>query len=148
MRFLLVDRIVESPENGKLSGIKNVAMSEDYLEHHFRDRPIMPGVLLLEALSQLAGWQVAAASNFERWFLLDEVHRCGLYGFVLPGDQVELRVERLEAPGQGRAAFAGTGLVEGQKRVVAEFEGTVVALEDLEDPDEQRVRYALLVRAQ
>jgi len=147
MRFLLVDRLIESPEEGHLSGIKNVAMSEDYLEHHFRNRPIMPGVLLLEALSQLAGWQVAAASDFESWFLIDQVHRCGLYGFVLPGDQVEITVERLEAPGPGRAAFSGIGRVKGQKRVAAEFEGAIVALEDLEDPDEQRVRYARLVRA-
>ncbi|RLE27434.1 MAG: 3-hydroxyacyl-[acyl-carrier-protein] dehydratase FabZ [Acidobacteria bacterium] len=147
MRFLLVDRLIESPEEGHLSGIKNVAMSEDYLEHHFRNRPIMPGVLLLEALSQLAGWQVAAASDFESWFLIDQVHRCGLYGFVLPGDQVEISVERLEAPGPGRAAFRGIGRVKGQKRVAAEFEGAIVALEDLEDPDEQRVRYARLVRA-
>lgn len=147
MRYLLVDRIIESPEDGQLSGIKNVAMSEDYLEHHFRDRPIMPGVLLLEALSQLAGWQVAAASDFKCWFLIDQVHRCGLYGFVLPGDQVEISVKGFEGPGPGRAAFSGIGMVEGQKRVVAEFEGAVIALEDLEDPDEQRVRYARLVRA-
>jgi 3-hydroxyacyl-[acyl-carrier-protein] dehydratase len=56
MRYLLIDCITEWQPGTKIKGIKNVAMSEDFLEYHFPKNPIMPGVLLLEAIAQLTGW--------------------------------------------------------------------------------------------
>ena len=64
MRYLLIDHITEWKSGEFMKGVKNVAMSEDFLEFHFPKNPIMPGVLLLEALTQMAGWLEAASSDF------------------------------------------------------------------------------------
>ena len=56
MRYLLIDHITEWKSGESIMGVKNVAMSEDFLEFHFPKNPIMPGILLLEGLVQLAGW--------------------------------------------------------------------------------------------
>ena len=146
MRFLLVDQVLACPPTGPVRGVKNVAMSEDFLEFHFPGNPVMPGVLLLEAMAQLAGWREAAVSDFTRWFLLDQVRRSAWYGFVLPGDQVALTVEPLPDPADGRRAFRGLGEVGGRKRVAAEFEGATVPLAELDDPALLRQHFRRLCR--
>ncbi len=55
MRYLLIDRITEWKAGQKIKGVKNVAMTEDFLEWHFPKNPVMPGVLLIEAFAQLSG---------------------------------------------------------------------------------------------
>ena len=54
MRFILIDRIVHIEKEKNARGIKNLAMTEDYFEHHFPFFPVMPGVLMLEAMVELA----------------------------------------------------------------------------------------------
>jgi 3-hydroxyacyl-[acyl-carrier-protein] dehydratase len=132
MRWLLVDRIGEAHAGRPMTGWKNVAMSEDYLEWHFPEQPILPGVLVLEALVQLAGWHEAAVSGCERWFLLDQVRSARYYGFSLPGDRLDLELEPLASTDPERRAWRGTSTVGGERRAVAEFEGPVVRLETLE----------------
>jgi 3-hydroxyacyl-[acyl-carrier-protein] dehydratase len=132
MRFLLVDRIGEVEPGKRAVGWKNVAMSEDYLEWHFPEQPIVPGVLVLEALAQLAGWLEAAASGFERWFLLDRVESARYYGFAVPGDRLELRLEQVETSDPARRHFRGESRVGEERRAVVEFAGRVVPLETLE----------------
>jgi len=144
MRFLLVDRIVSWTPEGEIRGTKNVAMTEDVLEHHFPGRPVMPGSLLLEALVQLAGWLEAASSDFENWFLVDQIHRCGFYDFALPGDQVELEVTVTASTGERRRAFRGIGRASGSKKIAADFEGGLIDLAELDEPEEQRRLFAHL----
>lgn len=146
MRFLLVDRVVSWERGGAIRGLKCVAMSEDFFEYHFPGNPIMPGALLLEAMVQLAGWSEAERSDFRRWFLLDRVRRCGFYGLAFPGDTVEFEVAPLDDIGSGRRAFRGVGMVGGSRRVAAEFEGELVDLAELEDPEAQRKAFARLTR--
>jgi 3-hydroxyacyl-[acyl-carrier-protein] dehydratase len=134
MRYLLVDRIGD-PALQPFTGWKNVAMSEDYLEWHFPEQPIVPGMLVLEALVQLAGWHEAHASGFERWFLLDAVRSAKYYGFAVPGDRLELSLDLLEPVGPGRLerrAWRGESRVGGERRALVEFEGVTVALDTLE----------------
>ncbi len=145
MRFLLVDRIVECVPGQHIVGVKNVAMSEDVLEFHFPGNPVMPGMLLTEALVQLAGWLEAAGSDFHHWFLLDTLHRSGFYGFALPGDRVDLRVEVRGEAGH-RRVYRGACTVDGRKKVETEFEGVLTPLDKLEDPEVQRRFYERLVR--
>ncbi|MFH1177935.1 MAG: hypothetical protein V1750_11055 [Acidobacteriota bacterium] len=145
MRFFLVDRITSCPRGGPIEGVKSLAMSEDFLEYHFPGDPVMPGVLLLESLVQLAGWLVAHSSDFADWFLVDRVERCAFHGFVRPGDRVELTVTPAGGDG-GRRAFSGTGTLDGRRCLAAEFSGELVPLAELEDPEAQRRHFAVLTR--
>jgi 3-hydroxyacyl-[acyl-carrier-protein] dehydratase len=146
MRFLLVDRITDWHSESFIKGVKNIAMSEDYLEFHFPKTPVMPGVLLLEAMAQLAGWFEARASGFERWMLVRTIRKSSFYGFALPGDQVEMEVRPLTADEPRKRAYQGIAAVGGKKMVRAEFEGEVVELSRLEDIAEQQRFFQILTR--
>ncbi len=145
MRYFLVDRITEWEAGRFMAGVKNVTMSEDFLEFHFPRFPVMPGALLLEALVQLGGWLEGAGSDFARWLLLERVRSVKYYGFAFPGDQVALRVE---AAGEedGLRLFKGTAAVGGERRVAVDFAGRVVELSRYEDPEERRSHFRILVR--
>lgn len=146
MRYLLVDRIVEVKAGEKIRGIKNIAMSEDFLEYHFPRNPVMPGMLLLEALVQLTGWLEAASSDFKNWFLLSKVRSSRFYGFSLPGDQVELAVEVSPQSGPEKRIYTGIAMVDGKKKASADFEGEIIPFEEIEDIDSQRRFFSLLTR--
>ncbi len=148
MRYLLIDRIGEWKANERITGVKNVAMSEDFLEFHFPGNPVMPGVLLIEAFCQLAGWLEAASSDFKNWFLITKVRQSKFYGFALPGDQVELKLERLPAPEAEKRVYFGTGKVGDKRKISLEFEGDVVPLEGIEDVIEQRRFFKVLTRGE
>ncbi len=145
MRYLLVDRVTSWEAGGFMEGVKNVTMSEDFLEFHFPRFPVMPGSLILEALVQLSGWLEAAGSDFSRWFLLEQVGTIKYYGFAFPGDQVVLRVE---AAGErdGRTLFKGIATVDGERKVVVDFAGRVVDMKSYEDPEEQKHLFRILMR--
>ena len=133
-------------KGSRIEGIKNAAMSEDCLEFHFPGNPIMPGIMLLEALVQLAGWLEAVSSDFEKWFLLSKVLKCNFYGFVLPGDQVQLRVGVSTAPSQDLRIYSGIGEVAGKRKIKVEFQGNLVSLGSIEEVEEQRSFYQILTR--
>lgn len=123
--FLLVDRIVELEESTRAVGIKAVTINEPFFAGHFPGYPVMPGVLIAEALAQVAGVVVARASGQAgRVAFL-----AGLDGFrfrrqVTPGDvlRLEVTITRLR-PNAGRAH--GVASVEGA--LVAEGDITFVA---------------------
>ncbi len=144
MRYLLIDHITEVKEGKSIKGIKNVAMSEDFLEFHFPGNPIMPGVLLLEAMVQLAGWLTAASTGFKDWLLPTSVRKCNFYRFALPGDRVELEVEVTEEG--GIKVFKGLCKSGGKKLVKAEFEADKVPVEEIEDVEDLRHHFQILVR--
>lgn len=146
MRYLLVDHIKAWDAGKSIQGVKNVAMSEDFLEFHFPNNPIMPGVMLLEALSQLAGWLVAASSDFSGWFLVSKVNKSSFYGFALPGDQVDLDVQVVREESPGQMSFKGVGTVNGKKKIVTTFEGNVVPLNLLDDGEQQKNHFMILTR--
>lgn len=146
MRYLLIDHIKEYEEGKSIEGIKNVAMSEDFLEFHFPKNPIMPGVMLLEALTQLAGWLVAASSDFQNWFLVSKVKKSSFYGLSLPGDQVKLDVQLISEDGSGQITFKGLGTVNGKKKIMTEFAGEIVPLNELDDVEDQKNFFKILTR--
>jgi 3-hydroxyacyl-[acyl-carrier-protein] dehydratase len=145
VRYLLVDRVTSWEAGKVIEGVKNVTMSEDFLEFHFPRFPVMPGSLILEAIVQLSGWLEAAGSDFSRWVLLEQVRSIKYYGFAFPGDQIVLRVEA-KGEEDGRSLFRGSATVEGERRVVVDFAGRVVKLESYEDPEEQRHFFRVLMR--
>jgi len=146
MRYLLVDRITALDPGNKITGVKNVAMSEDFLEYHFPKRPIMPGIMLIESLVQLSGWLEAASSDFEKWFLVSKVLKCNFYGMVLPGDQVEMRVSVSPAPGNDLKIYRGAGEVNGKRVIKVEFQGNLVVSETIEEVEEQKRFFEVLTR--
>ena len=120
--FLLVDRVTEVEQGVSLSAIKNVTVNEPFFQGHFPEKPIMPGVLILEAMAQATG--LLAFSG------MGDVHRSKLYmlvgidkarfrGQVLPGDQLQLRIT-LKRTVRGIGMFACEALVGDD--VVAEAE--------------------------
>lgn len=92
--FLLVDRIIEFEQGKKIVGIKNVTYNEPFFQGHFPGRPIMPGVLIVEAMAQVGG--VLAFKSFPD--LKGSVFFIGIDNArfrkpVVPGDQLRLSVE-------------------------------------------------------
>ena len=148
MRYLLVDKVAEWKPGERIKGLKNVAMTEDFLEFHFPKNPVMPGVLLIEAFAQLTGWLEAVSSDFKRWFLITRVHQCKFYGFALPGDQVEMEVERLPGSTPGQSVYSGIARVGDKKKVTVEYEGDVIGLDEIEDIEEQKKFFKVLTRGQ
>ena len=144
MRWLLLDRIDEVRPGEGATGWKCVAMAEDYLEWHFPERPIVPGVLVLEACVQLAGWLEAASSEFARWFLLDRVTSGRWYGFCAPGDRIDLDVKAVPCADPDRRAYRAECRVGGERRASIDFEGRVVPLATLEARDRAERAYAVL----
>ncbi|MBT1279124.1 3-hydroxyacyl-ACP dehydratase FabZ [Thermoanaerobacter sp. CM-CNRG TB177] len=91
--FLLVDRIIEIEEGKKAVGIKNVTVNEPFFQGHFPDNPIMPGVLIIEALAQVAGIAVMNIEEFRgKLGLFTGIDKCRFKKMVRPGDQLVLEV--------------------------------------------------------
>jgi len=87
----------------------------------------------------------AASSDFKNWFLMNKVRSCKFYGFAFPGDQVELEVQPCSGSA-GAKSYKGLAAVKGKKKVVVEFEGELVPFEQLEDLDEQKRFFQILLR--
>lgn len=100
--FLLVDRIVEIDiENGKILGQKNVTINEAFFQGHFPDAPIMPGVLILEALAQAGGVLVHLKSPIPKIAVLLNVNNAKFRHPVRPGDVLMLKGEGLHFSSKG-----------------------------------------------
>jgi beta-hydroxyacyl-ACP dehydratase FabZ len=95
--FLLVDRIRELERGRRIVGIKNVTLNEPFFQGHFPDRPIMPGVLILEALAQVGGVLAfkSCPPEGQPVVYLTGVDKAKFRKPVLPGDQLRFEVEVL-----------------------------------------------------
>lgn len=95
--FLLIDRIVEMTDN-KAVGIKNVSINEPFFNGHFPGRPIMPGVLIVEALAQVGGvLMLKKSENVGKLAYFMSMDNVKFRRTVLPGDQLYLKVELVKA---------------------------------------------------
>jgi 3-hydroxyacyl-[acyl-carrier-protein] dehydratase len=112
--FLFVDRIVELKPGEYAQGIKNITISEPFLTGHFPGRPIMPGVLLLEAMAQVAAIALLSKEEFRgREILLGGVERARFRHPVYPGDQLVI-TSRLTRMHEGVGVCEGTIHVQGE----------------------------------
>jgi 3-hydroxyacyl-[acyl-carrier-protein] dehydratase len=106
--FLLVDRIEELEPGVRAVGIKNVSQNEPFFEGHFPDRPIMPGVLIVEALAQVGAVGVMALEEYrDRMALFAGIDSVRFRRQVVPGDVLTMEVEisRLKGrAGRGKGA--------------------------------------------
>ncbi len=96
--ILLVDRIIECDYEKRIVGIKNVTINEPYFQGHFPGRPIMPGVLQLEAMAQTAGVllnKVSKRDGLVAYYLA--VDNARFRRMVFPGDTLRMEIDFLKA---------------------------------------------------
>ena len=125
--FLLVDRILELDAGKKIVGLKNVTMNEPFFQGHFPDTPIMPGVLIVEAMAQCGG--VLAIKSLPKgsegalmYFMgLDQVK---FRRQVVPGDQLIMELEVIKQRAK-IMKLAGTAKVDGQLAAEAQLMATI-----------------------
>jgi 3-hydroxyacyl-[acyl-carrier-protein] dehydratase len=112
MRFTLVDRI-NAWESGKsLQASKFLALGEEYLADHFPTFPVMPGVLMLEAIVESSAWLWRITSGFQHSVIALREAKNVKYGtFMEPGKRLDLSVELVKIEGE-RATFKGKGITE------------------------------------
>ena len=119
--FLLVDRIVELDEGKRVVGIKNVTINEPFFAGHFPGHPIMPGVLIIEAMAQVGGVLLLGAMEKpeSRVVYFTSLNNVKWRRPVKPGDQLRFELELLQVRGQ-MARMKGVAKVDGE--VVCEAE--------------------------
>jgi 3-hydroxyacyl-[acyl-carrier-protein] dehydratase len=125
--FLMVDRIVELEKGERIVGIKNVTVNESFFQGHFPTKPIMPGVMVCEAMAQVGAIFAkcsADETNRDKIFLLTGLDRVKFKNAVVPGDQ--LRIELLTHKRRG-GFWKMAGVVSVDGKVVAE--GQLSAME-------------------
>lgn len=105
--FLLVDKIIENDSGKRIVGEKNVTINEPFFQGHFPDYPVMPGVLILEALAQTGAVSILSKEeNKGKIGFLAGIDKCRFRRQVVPGDTLRLEVEitRVKGPvGKGKA---------------------------------------------
>ncbi len=113
MRFVLIDRIVELQRGKSLVAIKNLSLAEEYLADHFPGFPVMPGVLMLEAMTQAGAWLIREQEDFAHSVIVLKLARTVKYGsFVEPGRSLQIRIEQT-AQDERTTSFKGQGVIDG-----------------------------------
>ena len=108
--FQLIDRIVDlNLADRKISSEATVPTASTIFEGHFPGYPLMPGVLLIEAMAQTSGWLLVALKRFERMPFLASVKEAKLRTFVTPGQRLSITAH-LDHDGSGYAAVSYTHL--------------------------------------
>ncbi len=96
MRFSLLDRVLEIEPGRSITAVKAVTLSEEYLADHFPRFPVLPGVLMLEAMTQAAAWTIRLGEDFAHSIVVLRVARNVKYGdFVEPGKTLTVTAEVL-----------------------------------------------------
>jgi 3-hydroxyacyl-[acyl-carrier-protein] dehydratase len=126
--LLLVDKIVDMIENKSIIGIKNVTFNEPHFMGHFPDKPIMPGVLIVEAMAQTASVMVmnsGGRSLEDNIVYFMSIENAKFRKPVVPGDVLELHLEVIQSRG-AVWKFNGVAKVEGKKVAEATFSAMIV----------------------
>jgi 3-hydroxyacyl-[acyl-carrier-protein] dehydratase len=117
--FLLVDRVIELVPDTSVATLKNVTMNEPFFQGHFPGHPVMPGVLIVEAMAQSAGLLTQISSRLKGdlgspLFYLAKVDNARFACPVVPGDQLRMEVT-LKRLMRGMGLFIARSLVDGKE---------------------------------
>ncbi len=123
--FLLVDRVVDIDGTKSAKGLKNVTMNEPHFTGHFPGTPIMPGVMIVEAMAQTSAVMVGVSMDLADKDLLIYfmgIDKCKFRRKVVPGDVLEMNLTTLRGKPGGKVwKFSGTATVDGEMAAEAEF---------------------------
>mgnify|MGYP005834018125 CR=1 FL=1 len=143
MRFSLIDRIEYLEPGKRITAIKNLTMAEEYLADHFPQFPVMPGVLMVEAMTQAGAWLVRASEDFAHSMVVLKEVRGVKYGqFVEPGQTLRVVVDIVSQTDRETEVKA-RGIVDGRTTVNGRL---VLARYDLADTHPQQAATDALVR--
>lgn len=119
MYFSLIDRIVSLIPGEKIVATKSLSMAEEYLQDHFPKFPVMPGVLMIEAMTQSCAWLLRVTDNFAySLILLDGVKNVKFGQFLQPGQTMTVSAT-LASQSERTATFKAEGVIGGKARVRA-----------------------------
>lgn len=122
--FLLVDRVIELVPGQSIVAIKNVTFNEPFFQGHFPGHPVMPGVLIVEALAQTSGLLLGLsgthANKEDRIFYLAKVDNARFLKPVIPGDQLRLEVQ-LKRLIRSMGIFTARAVVDGKEAATCEL---------------------------
>ncbi len=114
MRFTLIDRITDIQPGKTICAVKNVTLTEEYLQDHFPLFPVLPGVFMLEAATQTAAWLIRVSEDFAHSMVLLREARNVKYGaFVSPGHSLTITVEMTKQD-ERESKFKFQGTVDGE----------------------------------
>ncbi len=126
--MLLVDKIIAMEPNKSVVGVKNVTFNEPHFMGHFPGKPIMPGVMIIEAMAQTSAVMIINSGNFvheEKLVYFMSIDKVKFRKPVVPGDVLELHVELIQNRGSVWK-MSGVAKVDGQKVSEAEFSAMLV----------------------
>lgn len=126
--FLMVDRIIELEPNTKAVGLKNVTINEPFFQGHFPDNPIMPGVLIVEAMAQVAGILAIHSGVKGDTVYFMSIEKAKFRKPVGPGDQLRLEIKVLQRH-NNVWKLSGEAFVDGKIVSEAEFTAMVTGKE-------------------
>jgi 3-hydroxyacyl-[acyl-carrier-protein] dehydratase len=119
MRFSLIDRIIEFQPGVRITAVKSLTMTEEYLADHFPNFPVMPGVLMLEAMTQAGAWLVRLSEDFAHSIVVLKQAVNAKFGqFIEPGQTLTVTVEIL-SHGDRETKVKAQGSVDGRTAVSA-----------------------------
>lgn len=122
--FLLVDRIIDLVPNETAKGIKNVTINEPFFQGHFPGNPVMPGVLIVEAMAQVAGVLAFKSGMEGTGVLFMSIEKVKFRKPIVPGDQIVFEVSVAHRRGNVWK-FAGIARVDEKVATEAEFTAMV-----------------------
>lgn len=121
MRFQLIDRIHRLEPRKSIVAIKNLSLAEEYLADHFPGFPVLPGVLMIEALTQAGAWLMKSSEDFAySTVMLKQAKAVKFNNFVSPGKALHVSLDVVSWEG-AECTLKGTGTVDGLSAVSAKL---------------------------
>lgn len=121
--FLLVDRITAMEPNISITGIKNVTINEPFFQGHFPMQPIMPGVLIIEAMAQVGGVLAFSTATDAKSVFFMSIEKAKFRKPVVPGDQLKMELRVVHQRGN---VWKLSGVAKVDDKVVAEADFTAM----------------------
>ena len=144
MRFTLLDRVVELQPGKRITAVKAVSLAEEYLGDHFPRFPVLPGVFMLEAMTQAAAWTIRLGEDFAHSMVVLRAARNVKYGdFVEPGKVLTVTAEVLDQD-ESTTSVKASGMVDGRSSLTARLK---LYRYNLADSDPSKAFLDRMVRA-